>query len=288
MNIRCPNCNISQIFHKFDSNNFQIYFCQKCLNGFTFPVPKDISKYYNNSYWISKGFSGIFKDMIYQFFQARRKDWVVSLLKGGRILDVGSGEGIFAKKMKEEFNVTSIDTPSAKIKNPSVLKMDFMEFHPKNKFDAIVFWESLEHTVSPQKYISKAVSILKPGGYIFIEYPKSDSWEANIFRSRWFHLDPPRHLSHLTPEGINEILSRAKLTTMSHSGVPAFEYTVGGFVGSILNLVVSNPSNFLKNSKNLPFMVLLIPLVFIATFMEILFLILGQSPIYLTIAKKKV
>ena len=284
--IRCPNCIVSTTVHKFNYNKFQVYFCRKCLNGFTYPVPKNLSRYYSDSYWLSKGLIGVFKNSVYCLFQVRRKYWIMNFLKKGEILDVGSGEGAFSKLLKKDFKVTSLDVPSAKIKNPDVLKVDFLRWNAKKKFDAIVFWESLEHTVSPQRYIKKAASILKEGGYIFIEYPRFDSWEASLFKNHWFHLDLPRHLSHLTPGGIDKILSRTKLTSHSHCGVFAFEYTIGGFVGNILNLFLSRPTDFFKNSKNSFFVFLLIPLIIISTFVEVILFILGQSPIYLTVAKK--
>lgn len=287
MKIRCPNCIISKTVHKFDCDKFQIYFCKKCLNGFTYPAPKNLGRYYSESYWLPKGILGILKDKIYRFFQVRRKYWVMNFLKKGEILDVGSGEGTFSNFFKkEDFLVTSLDTPSASIKNPNVLKTDFLKWQPKKKFDAIVFWESLEHTQYPQKYIEKAAKILKKGGYIFIEYPQSDGFEARLFKNYWFHLDPPRHLSHLTPAGLDKLLSRTKLITVTHFGAPAFEYTIGGFVVSILNIFISHQTDFFKDSKNFIFMLLLMPLICISTILESVFFILGQSPIYLTVAKK--
>lgn len=284
--IRCPNCTISEVIHKFNSNKFQVYFCNKCLNGFTYPVPKNLGRYYNDNYWLSGGFIGALKNPLYSFFQMRRKYWVMNFLKTGEILDVGSGEGIFSRLLRKDFKVTSLDVPSSKIKNPAVIKADFLKWDPKKKFDAVVFWESLEHTQYPQEYLKKASSILKKGGYIFIEYPRYDSFESHLFKKYWFHLDPPRHLSHLTPNGVNKILSREKLAPQARFGVFAFEYTVGGFVESTLNLFLSEPNEFFRNSKKLSLIFLLLPLIIISAFLEIIFFILGQSPIYLTVAKK--
>ena len=284
--IKCPNCITSQIFFKYESNKFQIYFCKKCLNGFTYPIPKNLDRYYSDSYWIPKGLIGILKDTFYHIFQIRRKYWILNFLKNGEILDVGSGEGIFSKLLGKNFKVTSLDIPSAKIVNPEVIKADFLKWNPGKKFDAIVFWESLEHTAYPQKYIKKAASILKPEGYIFIEFPRYDCWEASLFKNLWFHLDPPRHLSHLTPNGLNNLLPRTKLTTIYRCGVFALEYTIGGFVASILNLFSKQPVDFFQSSKNLLLILPLIPLIFISTLIEILFFLLGQSPIFLTVVKK--
>lgn len=207
-------------------------------------------------------------------------DWV------SEILDVGSGEGIFSRLVKNDFKVTSLDVPSSKIQNPKVIKADFLEWTPRKKFDAIVFWESLEHTAYPQKYLKKALSILKKDGYVFIEYPNFQCWESTIFKNNWFHLDTPRHLVHLTPKGVNILLNRVRLTPKSQFEVFALEYTIGGFVESVLNIFTSNPNDFFRNSKGYLLIFLLIPLLFLSAILEILFYIFNQSPIYLTIAKK--
>ena len=284
--IRCPNCNISQIVYKFDSDNFKIYQCNKCLNGFTYPVPKNLGKFYSDNYWQSEGFMGRIKNMVYSFFQLRRKYWVLNYLKKGEVLDVGSGEGIFGKLMNNELKVISLDVPSSKIKNPEVIKADFLKWEPDIKFDAIVFWESLEHSQYPQRYLKKASALLKKGGYIFIEYPRFDSFESHLFRNYWYHLDPPRHLSHLTSQGLNQILLREKLTPQNQFRVFAFEYVIGGFVESILNLFLTKPNDFFRNSKNFFLILPLIPAIFIVMLIETALFIFGQSPIYLTIAKK--
>lgn len=284
--VRCPNCITSPIVHKFNCNKFKIYHCKNCLNGFTYPVPKDLSRYYGDNYWLSGGLMGIIKNTIYLFFQMRRKYWIMNFLKRGEVLDVGSGEGIFSSLMDKNYHVTSLDVPTSGIKNPAVIKADFLKRGFRKKFDAIVFWESLEHTQYPQQYLKKASSILKKGGYIFIEYPRADSWESRLFKKYWFHLDAPRHLSHLTPAGLDKILSRVRLTTISQNGVFAPEYTIGGFMASILNIFLSKQNDFFKNSYNLFFIFLLMPLIIISSLAEMILFFLGQSPIYLTVAKK--
>lgn len=284
--IICPNCGNPKVFQKLSCYEFRIYYCEKCSNGFTYPVPKNIAKYYNNSYWLPKGILGILKKKVYHLFQLRRKYWIMDFLKKGRILDVGAGEAIFSNLLSKDFEVISIDLPSAKIQNPDVIKTNFLTWKSKIKFDAIVFWESLEHTPSPQEYIKKAASILSKGGYIFVEYPRADSLESRIFNRYWYHLDPPRHLSHLTPKGLENIFTKSKLKAVSNLGVPAFEYTITGFIASILNLLPSRPVDFFKDSNNSIFIIILFPLIIISAFIETCFFIIGQSPIYLTVARK--
>lgn len=284
----CPNCNIPLIFIlRYSSiNGFDILFCKTCLIGFTNPIPKNLSKYYHTYYWLTPGILGNIKNFFFKKFQMRRNIWINQYLTGGEILDVGAGEGSFGKSLGSKFQVTSIDTPSSKIKNKDVLRIDFLKWDVKKKFDAIVFWESLEHTSKPQLYLEKASKLLKKDGFIFIEYPRFDSLESKFFKKNWFHLDPPRHLSHLTERGIEIMLSRVDFKKSHHLTTSAFDYTIWGLVASIFNLFNIKRTDTLKYNSNLSFLILIAPLAVLALFLQLLLRSLNQSPIGLIIARK--
>lgn len=281
----CPNCNATLILKYSSINDFDILFCRRCLIGFTSPVPKNLSKYYHARYWLTPGIQGNIKKYFFKFFQRRRSYWINSYLKEGEILDVGAGEGNFGKMLNSKFKVTSID-PSSRIKNKDVLKVDFLKWNTRKKFDAITFWESLEHTSEPQKYLEKASKLLKKGGFIFIEYPRFDCLESKIFKGFWFHLDPPRHLSHLTKRGLEIMLSRVHLAKYSHLITPAFEYSIWGTVASILNLFNTERTDTLKYKPHIFFLIFIAPFALLAMIFQFLLWSIKQSPIGLMITKK--
>lgn len=283
----CPNCkSYKKLIHKYNVNNFQIYFCKVCCNGFTYPYPKKISKYYHSTYWIFPGIIGQVRSSVYNFFQLRRKRWVQNYLNEGFVLDVGSGEGLFGKSLPNTFQVTNIDTPFAEIKNESVLKKDFLTWQTNKKFGAIVFWESLEHTPHPLLYLKKAGSLLKKDGYIFIEYPVFNCFESALFRKYWFHLDPPRHLVHLTVKGIENLAKRVKFEILLHKGVFAGEYATAGFVASLVNLFQISSSKLVSSNK-IYLTIILIPMGLLSLIAEYIFFLLRQSPIRLLVLKKR-
>lgn len=284
----CPNCfkKSSSIKYLSSVNKFDLYYCRNCETGFTYPTPKDIGKYYNSNYWISPGITGQFKDLLFKFFQKRRADWVSKYIKKGDVLDVGSGEGNFGKNAPANLNVLSVDSKTAQIKNPDVKKVNFLKWNNKKKFDAVVFWESLEHTTNPQAYLSKASRVLKEKGLVFIEYPRFDSLEPQVFGRHWFHLDIPRHSSHLTYKGLSILLKRADFVIVKKMSVPALEYSVWGLVASIFDIFNTKPTDKLKGTKNVAIILSLIPLGILAFVVETIFLIFNQSPIGLIIAKK--
>lgn len=285
----CPFClKPDEVRFLFSDNKFNFFYCSVCKTGFIYPYPKpkELAKYYHENYWISPGILGFIRRFIFDFFQERRKRWVMRYLKEGRVLDVGAGEGKFAKSLNNRFEVTSLDVPSSKIINKSVLKVDFLNWRTNNKFNAIVFWESLEHTPKPQHYLKKASAILKNGGFVFIEYPRFDSIESKLFKKYWFHLDPPRHHSYFTKSGMEKILSRAGLVKVSHQSIPAFEYAIWGFVGSTLNMVGLKMTDILKQNRSLLLLLFISPFFILVTIAEYFFAAIGQSPIWLMVAKK--
>lgn len=285
--LSCPQC------HRGDTQNlptlnpeFHIIFCNNCLLGFTYPVPKNIGKFYSDIYWKSPGISGILKEMSYKLFQARRKKWIKKYLNGGGILDVGSGEGIFGKSLPNQYKVINLDIPDAEIKNPAVIKEDFIKWQTKQKFAAVVFWESLEHTSNSVEYIKKAGSLLNKNGLIMIEFPRYDSLESKVFSKYWFHLDPPRHLTHLTLKGLIKMLKDNNLKILYYQSVMAPEYSLVGFVASILAVGGINTSDLFKKRASLLYLIILSPILLLAFPWQIFLYLINQSPIGIIIAKK--
>ena len=286
---QCPNCDSSKdVILKFPKvRGFDIYFCTRCQNGFTHPVPRNIATYYHSNYWISPGVLGKTKNLIFNLFHSRRKNLLLKYLAKGDILEIGAGEGNFLKSLGSNFVSSGIEFPTAKIKNKEIIKVDFLNWKTGKKFDAIIFWESLEHLAKPQDFLDKSYRFLKNDGLIFIELPRFGCLESQIFGSHWFHLDPPRHLVHLTDSGLKKLLSRSGFQIIYQKGVLSYEYSVWGFVESVLNFFGIKSTDYFKRSKFPYFFILLFPLLGIAFFAETLFFFLGQSPIKLIVAKKK-
>lgn len=214
------------------------------------------------------------KDIIFSLAQKRRVRWLMSTVYEGNVLDVGSGGGRFGQHIGVCYRVTNID-PYYQGGNPRVLRQDFLTWKTPKRYDAVVFWESLEHTPNPDAYIARAARLLTPGGILCIEYPRWNSVEAVLFGTHWFHLDIPRHRMHFSDQGIAYIVAKHTLTIQRQHGVFALEYAPLGLLFSLLDACG------LERFRNifLPLGIFLLPL----TFLE---LCIGQSPIGLLIAQK--
>jgi SAM-dependent methyltransferase len=152
----------------------------------------------------------------------------------GRLLDVGSGRGDLGVTLRRRgWEVTGLE-PSpegceeARARGVATVAgtLTTAAGALAGPFDAIVFQHSLEHVAEPLDDLRAARDLLRPGGLVLISLPNFGSWQARRFGADWFHLDLPRHRSHLTARGLRELLRRAGLeplathTSTSADGLP--------------------------------------------------------------------
>lgn len=115
---------------------------------------------------------------------------------GGRILDIGSADGVFTKVILDKSNAkeiqaidvlkTSVDWASKKWKNQKRLKFRVADAHRlpfKNaSFDAVFALEVLEHVFEPLKVLKEIKRVLKNNGYAVFLVPA----ETLLFRIIWY------------------------------------------------------------------------------------------------------
>ncbi len=286
--INCPICKEDKEINLIDPGKFNLYLCQNCKSGFIFPIPKDMSKYYPEIYWQNLGRFSSLREGLHNSFQKLRVNWFKKYISKGNVLDVGSGEGKFGQILEKNFNVTNLEYPGAKVHNKEVIKVDFLNWRTNKKFDAIVFLESLEHVIDPLKYLQKATSLLNKNGLIFIEYPRFGSLESKILGKYWLQRDIPRHLFHFSEKGLKNIASQVNLKVVTQTEIMSFQYSpycLLASVGQALNIGTLNLRlGVIKNTPNLLYLSIGASLAFI---LEILFYLVGESPLGLTVLKKK-
>jgi hypothetical protein len=103
---------------------------------------------------------------------------------GGRVLDVGCGDGRFTRTLTRLFaEVSGIDVKANKIAEAQQeaaaagLAIDFrvasaeaMAF-PDASFDVVIFSNSLHHMPSPDRALGEAARVLVPGGRLYVMEP---------------------------------------------------------------------------------------------------------------------
>ena len=287
----CPICTKKIRFKtSITIKKWQIISCPICHNSFLNPVPSNIKDFYPSNYWIDSGIFGFIKKTVHPFFQLRRVRWVTQYLTQGTILDIGCGEGEFGKSAGEKLKVIGIDLAGAEIKNPAIIKKDFLSWETTRLFDAVVYWESLEHVYPVPKYLKRSAQMLKKGGLVFVECPRGDCTEAKFFGKNWYHLDPPRHISHFSKNGLQYLLRQQKFEILEIKSVFAPEYIYAGMMVSLLNLFGFDLVGQYIDKKNLiPIMIftlLFSPLLVIGFLIQTLLCFFDNSPIQRVVARK--
>ncbi len=149
------------------------------------------------------------------FYQPRSR-WIgqrVGLTTDHAVLDVGCGSGHFLHTLQRRYGCrcTGLDLDPAyeqKAAKDGIRRVtgDFEQFETDERFDLITMFHLVEHLNNPAASIRKAWTLLKPGGYLYVETPAADSLSFKVFRKYWLPLLPPYHRHVFTRQSLTRIM----------------------------------------------------------------------------------
>jgi 2-polyprenyl-3-methyl-5-hydroxy-6-metoxy-1,4-benzoquinol methylase len=147
-----------------------------------------------------------FSDLIVEKEHTFRYKWVSNFVKDMRVLDIACGTGKGSILLATEGNasdVTGCDLDSNAIKYASIrnkhsrvsyINQDAQKYEDRNKYDAIVSFETIEHLPNYEEFLKSMTGLLSPKGCFYISTPIS---KKNFDK----HPDNPYHLQEW---GFNE------------------------------------------------------------------------------------
>lgn len=200
--------------------SFRYYRCAGCGLVFIDPIPVNLERYYQGGYQpIPESLAELRK------LAALERDRLKPLAgMSGDLLEIGPWIGIFSVNAKDAgFNVDVIEMSTEasvflreKV-GVSVTNTDnpLAALQARTKqYDVIAMWHSLEHLPQPWAVLEAASKRLKPGGTLLIGIPNIGGWQAQALRSKWWHLDAPRHLYFWPPQDLARLMNRFGLQTV--------------------------------------------------------------------------
>ena len=198
--------------------------CQACGHMYQRPRPsrKSASIIYPPHYSTrSKRFSadssaiGKIKNIVYA---QRNKFLAQELAGGGRVLDVGCGDGqlLLDIKMKyPEAELTGIDlemppdameTMAANGISVMIGALEETDL-PTDHFDVIMMNQLIEHLWEPRKALEKAFRALRPGGLLSVETVNTMGYDWKWFNGgAWGGYYFPRHMNFFSSDSLAQFL----------------------------------------------------------------------------------
>lgn len=116
-----------------------------------------------------------------------------------RLVDVGCGTGGFLDLARRRHGArcsgVELDPALAARAGRRGLDVTTGDFGhgPQGEFDVVTMFQVLEHLPDPRAALSRAFSLLRPGGVLCVEVPIADCLARPIFGPYWFPLLPPYH-----------------------------------------------------------------------------------------------
>ncbi len=138
---------------------------------------------------------------------------------GGRLLDIGCGNGEFLAQMKDlgwEVMGVEPDVESASIARENfqipVLSGTLLENDiPDNSFDIVTMQHVIEHLHNPTETLNKIFHILKPSGKLVMLTPNIKSLVQILMKESWHPWEPPRHLILYSPSSLKTLVNKIGL-----------------------------------------------------------------------------
>lgn len=186
---------------RLSSERFTYHRCGACGTLALLPVPVDLGRYYPPEYYRLP--SSRAELMVGAAPERAKLEIVARLVPRGRLVEVGPAIGGFvavAQAAGYETSAVEMDAACCRFLG-NVLGIEVHEsddpatvLAAHGPYDVIAMWHVIEHLPAPREVLAAAARALAPGGVLALAAPNPDALQFRLLRSRWAHVDAPRHL----------------------------------------------------------------------------------------------
>lgn len=252
----CPVCKTNarpdnyKHWSSFANQNYSLYHCQNCDIKYWEPLRMLKEVYEDSGY------------QAYDDYHAGKRPyppWCILFHKyydgpTGALLDVGCADGAFMARVAESgFDVYGIDLDARSIdyaKNQRGLTNTFVstlaDFSGLQTekiiiFNAVTFFEVLEHQTDPLGFLLEVKTFLQAGGYIAGSVPNRNRFLSKLDRMLGGGDMPPHHFLWFSRKGLETLLEKAdfQVLRIEASGSIPFRSLHTKLVNLVLNKILS-------------------------------------------------
>lgn len=138
----------------------------------------------------------------------------------GRLIDVGCGAGFFLECAKErgwevhgtEYGDRAVATCRARGIDIREGPLDPLVYEP-GSFDVVCSFEVMEHLARPLDEMRRMLTLLRPGGLLYVTTPNFRSVGHFLAGASWNVVNPPEHLTYFTPRTLRRAARQLGLRT---------------------------------------------------------------------------
>lgn len=122
-----------------------------------------------------------------QHYEYPRARWILDRVRGGRVLEIGAGNGGMTRLLAPQVGslvALDVSTPSLDalralhLPNVEAVEALVERYEPDRRFEWIVMSEVIEHMRDPAGIVRRCVGWLAPGGSLLVTTPHGH-WESN-------------------------------------------------------------------------------------------------------------
>jgi SAM-dependent methyltransferase len=153
----------------------------------------------------------------------RQFEHAIHWRRGGKLLDLGCGDGRTLALAARRFDVTGIElspraAASARARVPGVpilIGPVTQAAVPEGAFDIVTQFGYIEHEWQPVAALRVAFRALKPGGILVTKTPNYASWNRSLMGQDWCGFHIPSHCNYFTPATLGRMLREVGFEPLS-------------------------------------------------------------------------
>ncbi|GLR65586.1 hypothetical protein GCM10010909_02640 [Acidocella aquatica] len=179
--------------------------------------------YYNAHYGYDFPGAWPFGKFIFKLDHAKasRADYAIRHLpapsrKDAMVLDIGCGNGSFLLTARDlGYAAVGLEPDGDAVKRGLAAGLDVRlgllpdSGLPKSSFDYIFLNHVFEHLHRPREAAAEILSLLRPGGRVWLSQPNLNAIGLSLFGEFWRGLETPRHLCLYTCKSLTRVLHEA-------------------------------------------------------------------------------